>query len=246
MSDASAAYRVLRNIVRSTSPTEHGATMVVTSARAGEGKTTTAANLAIALANSGLRVILVDANLRYPELDTLFQLGEAPGLADVLLGELELGRAILATSQPGLGVVTAGSTVPNFADLLASPQLAKVVNTLALQVDVVVYDTPAILQEQETILLAKAASSVIVVAESGQVRSKDLERTLELLSHAEAPAGLIVLNKLRMSRWSRERLPWSREARQRARRLKRRQRQAEELAHGTQAPGESASMHIAD
>jgi capsular exopolysaccharide synthesis family protein len=244
MSDASASYRVLRNVIRSVTPPQRGATIVVTSGRAGEGKTTTAANLSIALSNSGLRVILVDANLRYPELGTLFDMDDYPGLADALMHDVTVEEVVRASRQPRLSIVTGGSPLPNFADLLASPQLSAVVNTLARQADVVVFDTPAILQEQETTLLAKGADCVIVVAESGQVRGKDLERTLELLEHAEAPAGIIVLNKLRVPHLSRERLPWSREARLRARRSKR-QRKSDELALRTPAP-DAGSAHIAD
>lgn len=222
-SAAGGAYRVLRNVIRSMTPNGQGTTLLVTSSRPGEGKTTTTANLGIALANSGLRVILVDANLRFPELDIIFDVPESPGLTDVLTDEAPLEAAVWATRQPQLSIVPSGSERANFADLLASQQLSDIVKALATLADVVIYDTPALLQEQETMLLAKEVDSVILVAEAGQVRGPELAQALELLEQAETPAALIALNKVRVPRWSRERLPWSREARQRARRERRRQ-----------------------
>lgn len=241
MSAASGAYRVLRNVIRSITPNGQASTLIVTSSRAGEGKTTTTVNLGIALANSGLQVILVDANLRFPELDIIFDVPESPGLGDVLTHDAPLESAFRKTSLPQLSIVPAGAPRNNFADLLASQQLSIVVNQLAAHADVVIYDTPALLQEQETILLAKEVDNVILVAEAGQVREHELVQSLELLEQAGTPAALIAFNKVRVPRWSRDRLPWSREARQRARRDRRRQA-AERTHHAPTVDNVSTSL----
>jgi capsular exopolysaccharide synthesis family protein len=216
-SPATAAYRVLRNSLQISGLERNHFTLVVTSSRSGEGKTTTTANLGVTLANSGRKIVLVDANFRNPELGHLFGLDSYVGLSDLMLGDRTLGQVMRSTVHPNLMVIPSGTIPANYLDLLSSRVIEQVVRDVAAEADVVLFDTPALSEEQESLLLAKAVSGVLVVAESRHVRADDLQRSLGLLRRAEAPVVGVVLNKARARRISRESMPWSREARLRAR-----------------------------
>jgi capsular exopolysaccharide synthesis family protein len=238
-SGASAAYRVLRNALFAGGFDQPKVTLAVTSSRSGEGKTTTVSNLGVALANAGRKVILVDANLRNPELGSLFGLGSLQGLSEVMLGECQLPAALWQTSNANLRVLPSGSVPPNYPDLLTAKRLNNVVTSLTRMADIVLFDTPAVHDEQEAVLVAKSVSRVLVVAEAGRVRVGDLERTIDLLKRGDATLLAVVLNKTHAPRFSIDRLPWSREARLRNRAANRRAaagRHADQGSSGVMAP----------
>lgn len=214
---ATSAYRILRNTLRARHDGQEHVTLSITSSRPGEGKTTTVANLGIALANSGLSVLLVDANLRNPELDQLLGLDGTTGFADLLLDDVTLDSVRQTTAHPNLRVVGAGTVPALYTDLLSSVKLRSLVSELSRSADVVIFDTPAIFQERESQLLAQHMDGVLVVAEAGRVNGHELEETLDILERAGATVMAIALNKTRESRWSLDRLPWSRESRMRVR-----------------------------
>jgi capsular exopolysaccharide synthesis family protein len=216
-SEATAAYRVLRNSLQANGLESEHFTLAVTSSRSGEGKTTTTANLGITLANAGRKVILVDSNFRNPELGHLFDIQSAIGLSDLMLGDRTLGQVIRATKHPNLQIIPSGSIPPNYLDLLSSRVIDVIVNDVAAEADIVLFDTPAVSEEQESLLLAKAVSGVLVVAEARHVRADELQRSLGLLRRADARVIAIVLNKARSPRVTRASLPWSRESRMRLR-----------------------------
>jgi non-specific protein-tyrosine kinase len=216
-SPATAAYRVLRNVLQANGLDRSKVSLVVTSSRSGEGKTTTVANLAVAVANTGRRVILVDANFRNPELGKLFGLSSAVGFSNLMMGDTLLDKALQRTRHPKLRVITSGSIPPNYADLLSSAPIGNIADTLATMADVVLYDTSAVVEEQEALLLAKSTTGVLVIAEARRVKAADLENTLELLRHSDVGFISVVLNKTRVRRLTTELLPWSRAARLEAR-----------------------------
>lgn len=216
-SPATAAYRVLRNSLQANGLESSHFSLAVTSSRSGEGKTTTTANLGITLANAGRKVLLVDANFRNPELGHLFQLDTSIGLSDLLLGDRVLGQVIRPTQHPNLSIIASGTIPPNYLDLLSSQVIDNIVADIATTADIVIFDTPAVSEEQEALLLAKAVGGVLLVAEARHVRTSDLQRALELIRRADARVVSIVLNKASAPRFTRDRLPWSREARLRAR-----------------------------
>jgi succinoglycan biosynthesis transport protein ExoP len=216
-SDATAAYRVLRNSLQANGMESNHFTLAVTSSRSGEGKTTTTANLGVTLANAGRNVILVDANFRNPELGHLFGIDGGRGLSDLMLGDRSLAQVVRTTKHPNLQVIPSGAIPPNYLDLLSSRVIDLIVSDVAAEADIVLFDTPALSEEQESLLLAKAVSGVLVVAEARHVRADDLQQSLNLLRRADARMIAIVLNKARSPRFTVDRLPWSREARLQAR-----------------------------
>lgn len=210
-------YRILRNTIQTRKPGEGKTTLAVTSSRIGEGKTTTAANLGVALANSGLFVILVDANLRNPELDHRFGVFSHVGFSDLLLGSCTVQSALQPTEHANVWVVGAGTVPPNYTDLLSSNRLGSLVERLSSEADVVIFDTPAIMEEQESQLLARHVDGVLLIVESGREASEEVRATIEVLQQVDAQVLTIVLNKTRESRLQTSNLPWTREARIRSR-----------------------------
>ena len=225
--DVTGSYRTLRNTVEMTGRRSAKKAFVMTSGDTGEGKTTTTANLGIALANSDRFVMLVDTNLRNPELEELFGVDNSRGFSDLLLHDVAVHEVVQPTGHPNLWVIGAGSIPANYSDLMASAKVTSVVEALLGEADIVLFDTPALSQEQESQLLARTVGHAILIAESGHTTTDDFERTIDLLRVTDASVDLVVFNKSRRSRFfSRLQLPWSRDRRLEARAAERRRRRA--------------------
>jgi polysaccharide biosynthesis transport protein len=236
LSPPATAYRLLRNILAARGAAADGITVAITSGQVGEGKTTTISNLAVALAAAGRRVVLVDANLHNPELDYHFGVAMDPGFTDLILGRCTMRDALQESSYPNLAIVPAGRIPEGFADLLSRDSVGVIVAELARYGEIVLFDTPAIAEERDTLMLARHVSGVLVVAEAGRVEQSQLQETLELLRDTQIPVLAIALNKVRSPRLRPDQLPWSREARNRARaRQRRRAHAADQLAVGEAA-----------
>jgi non-specific protein-tyrosine kinase len=169
LSPAAEAYRALRTAVRFLEPDEPISTLVVTSASAGEGKTTTATNLAIALAQSGERVILVDADLRRARLADSLGLVGGLGLSDLILRTASMDDVLLGWREL-LAVLPAGTVPPNPAELLGSQRMATVLAELAGRCDIVVIDTPPVLPVTDAVVLAAQADATLLVARYGKAQ----------------------------------------------------------------------------
>jgi capsular exopolysaccharide synthesis family protein len=200
MSPATSAYRQLRNVLHATGLTRSKVAIALTSSYRGEGKTTTSANLAITLANSGWKVILVDANLYNPELHQLFGLDLDIGLSTILSDGSSVPNALRQTDYPNLQLLTAGPIVPNYADVLTPMRFARIIEELKPQGDIILVDTPAMLQEQEAVIIARELDGVLIVAQAGRVQPVELEATLDILDRSNARTIGIVLNKVRTPR----------------------------------------------
>jgi capsular exopolysaccharide synthesis family protein len=147
--------------------------IVLTSARAAEGKTMTSANLACALAEGGARVVLVDADLRHPRCHTLLGIDRVPGLSDVLGRTAPLTAALRAAGPRGLWVLPAGRFPSNPVGLLGSERAATLIERLRRRFDFVIVDTPPALSVTDAALLARRADGVLLVLR-GQVTPRDL------------------------------------------------------------------------
>ncbi len=191
---ASESYRVLRTNIHFATVDAPARTLLVTSSNPGEGKTTTAANLAFAMAMDGKNVILVDTDLRRPSLHKLLGLTPLPGLTDVLLGHASLQPQEV---MPGLSVLTAGSTPPNPSELLNSRKFRNLVETLSEQADVVIFDSPPILVAADAVILASMMDGTVMVVETGKTKKGAARRTLQLLTQARANILGVAYNKMR-------------------------------------------------
>jgi len=139
--------------------------VLVASAHEGEGRSSTAANLAIALAMAGRSVILVDADLRRPSLHRFFDLGDDRGLTGLMSGEVSLPDAMQKGPIPRLRVLAAGPGADKSTDLLEGPRLGRVIRALRKQCDVIVLDSAAVLSVSDAIALATQSDHVLLVGD---------------------------------------------------------------------------------
>ncbi len=196
MDPASESYRVLRTNIHFATVDAPARTLLVTSASPGEGKTTTAANLAFAMAMDGKKVVLVDTDLRRPSLHKLLDLPAVPGLTDVLLGRAPLQPLEVMS---GLSVLPAGSTPPNPGELLNSRKFRNLVLELTEQADVVIFDSPPALVAADAAILASQMDGTIIVVETGSTKKASARRALALLKQARAAVLGVAYNKMRSS-----------------------------------------------
>lgn len=194
-SAAAEAYRQLRTSIRFASLESPLKLAVITSPTAGGGATTVAANLGVVLAQSGQRVAVVSADLRRPGLHTLFGLPSTPGLTSVVLEDAPLAAAL----QPvpgvrGLDVLPAGALPPNPSELLDSSRVLAVCKALADAYDVVLLDTPPLLDVSDALIVGRCADAVAVVARLGQVKRGEVTRALDRLTQSNLPVLGVVAN----------------------------------------------------
>ena len=169
-------------------------TFVVTSSKQAEGKSTTAANLAIALADTGAKVVLVDADLRRPMVAEYMGLEGAIGLSDTLIGRVDLLDALQSSGRGDLRVLPAGSTPPNPAELLGSQAMDDLLRTLEASFDAVLIDAPPLLPVSDGALLAKRTRGALIIVAAGQTHKGELRAAVSALSTVGAHIAGIVMN----------------------------------------------------
>lgn len=172
-----------------------GQLVVVTSSVGGEGKTTTAANLAAAIADTGQRVLLIDADLRRPAVATTLGLEGSVGLTTVLVGRASLGDVVQLWGPGALRVLTSGDLPPNPSELLASPMMARLMAAVRRDHDVVVLDTAPVLPVTDAAVLASRTDGALVVVDARRTPARKVAETLTRLSTAGAPVLGMVLNR---------------------------------------------------
>lgn len=193
---ASEAYRTLRTTIRFLSLDTKMRSMMVTSPMAGEGKTTVAANLAVAMATLGKRVILVDADMRRPTINQRFGLPGGVGLSDVVADEVSLDDALVDVGIEDLRILPCGPVPPRPAELLASTRMARVMADLAALSDVVVYDSPPLLAVSDGLELATRVDETLLVIDQGESGRHALRSAIEHLRTVGVDASGIVMNNL--------------------------------------------------
>jgi len=176
---------------------------MVCSPGAAEGKTTIVANLAVAVAQTGKRVIIVDGDLRRPSMHRVFEdIGREPGLSNYLAGvNAEFRDVARPTGIEGVDIIPAGPTPPNPAELLGSPKMSALLDTLSEEYDVVFVDTPPLLPVADASILSSSTSGVIIVVDGDKTRSSALQRALGILKNANANVLGVVINKLKRPRF---------------------------------------------
>ena len=195
MATASEAYRGLRTAVQFSRPDVVVQTVLVTSANPAEGKSTTSANLAVALAQAGRRVLLVDADLRKPSVHRKLGLAREPGLVQQLFDD---GDAFDPSGIPfvadNLQVLTAGSIAPNPSELIGSKRMRDVIDQMREAFDVVLFDAPPVLAATDAVLLSTQCDATVVVCKAGSTKDYELETAYEALRGVGASVIGTVLN----------------------------------------------------
>ena len=189
------SYRALRTSLLLSHLGAPPKVIMVTSALPQEGKTTTSINTAVVLAQKGVRVLLIDADLRRPSIHKTLGMGPHSGLSNVLTGSRTLEDAITRTTiLPNLFVLPAGTPPPNPAELLASANMRDVLNQLREQYDHIVIDTPPSLSVTDAVVLSPRADAVVLVIRSGQTTKQALRRSRDTLMQVNAKVVGVLLN----------------------------------------------------
>lgn len=192
------SFRRVRTALRFASVDADVRAILVTSAVPAEGKTTVAINLALVLAETGSRVLLIDADLRRPRVADALGVEGAIGLTTVLVGEVDLVDALASYGPTNLDLLLAGDVPPNPAELLSSAKMAQVLTDLTDAYDLVVIDSAPVLSVADATLLAPHADVLLLVVDASKTRRAQLARTLQVLSVAGALVSGIVLNRVKI------------------------------------------------
>ena len=190
------SYRSLRTNINFAAVGTKLRSLVVTSSVPAEGKSTTAANLAMAMALDGKRVIIIDADLRRPSLHKLFRLESSPGLTDILVGTHEIADVIKPSGVDNVSVISAGSPPPNPAELLGSAKMGELITELESLADIVLFDSPPTLAVADSIVLAARTNGVLLVIGYGETKKTNSRNAVAALQRANARVLGTVLNRV--------------------------------------------------
>jgi len=187
-------YRTIRTNIQFSNADREIKTLVLTSSGSAEGKSTTSSNLAAVYAQQGLKVLLIDADLRKPTAHYTFRLENHAGLTNVLTRQSTLGQAVQETEVRDLYVLTSGPIPPNPSELLASNQMETLLKEMKQQFDIIIFDTPPILAVSDAQILANQVDASILVVSSGKTDRAAALKAKELLINAKSKLLGAVLN----------------------------------------------------
>ena len=169
-------------------------TIMITSANSGEGKSTTASNLAVVYAQADKKVLLIDCDLRKPSAHQYFMVSNRSGLTSVLVHQQALEIAIKETFISNLHLLPSGPIPPNPSELLSSKRMAELFQTLRGRYDIIIVDTPPLMAVADAQIVSTICDGVILVLSSGQVKREMALKAKASLVHAKARILGIVLN----------------------------------------------------
>ena len=189
------AVRTLRTNMLFVDVTTGGHSFMITSSLPGEGKTTTAVNLGLAMADSGLKVLLIDADLRHPSVAGALGLEGSVGLTTILLGAAEPDDVIQKWAGTNLHVLASGDIPPNPSELLGSKAMRSFFDRVSQDFDFVLVDTPPVLPVADPLVVSKLVGGTIMAVAAGSTRKRHLAEALRILGTADVEIGGFVLTK---------------------------------------------------
>ena len=199
-SPASEAYRSLRTNIAFAGLDERCRTIVVTSATAGEGKTTTVANFATVAAQGGARVCVIDSDLRRPSLHRMFGIANGEGLSNALVQGSSLAKVARPTRIPNLAVLTSGPLPPNPAELVASKRMHDFIEEGLQDFDLILCDTPPVISVSDGVSLAAQCDGVILVVRVGTVPRDVIRRAARQIEAVKGRILGVLLNSVNFRR----------------------------------------------
>lgn len=200
LSPVSETYRRLRTNIQFSRPDIDIKTVLMTSAGPGEGKTITAANLAITMAQSGKRTLLLDCDLRRPTAHRTVGVHRDPGLVEILFDKFTFDSSQFATEIDDLYMIPSGSTVPNPAELMGSNKMKEFLTQLRDEFDYIVVDSPPINAVTDAVLLSRLVDGTLIVVSANETDWHSLDRALETLYGVDAYVIGTILNKFDVKR----------------------------------------------
>jgi capsular exopolysaccharide synthesis family protein len=190
------AYRKLRTAILLSRAGEPPRSVLFTSATNSEGKTVTAVNASIAFAQTGARVLLIDADLRRPRCHKILAIEKIPGLTEVLTGQLDAGAAVRTSPVDGLFVLCAGTNPPNPTELLGSVRMQQVLGELCKQYDYLIIDSAPILPVSDSVVLSKFVDGVVLVVSGARTPRSLVKDAYSSLSDVRANVLGVMLNRV--------------------------------------------------
>lgn len=199
-SQMSESYRALRTSLLLSNLGAPPKVIMITSALPQEGKSTTSISCANVLAQKGVRVLLIDADMRRPSIHKTLGMGPRSGLSNVLTGSASLQQTITRSPVlPNLDILLAGTPPPNPAELLASTNMRDVLEELRGQYDHIVVDTPPTLSVTDAVVLSPRADAIVLVIRSGHTTKQALRRSRDILTQVNAKVSGVLLNAVDLS-----------------------------------------------
>lgn len=193
-SPISEQYRTIRTNIQYASVDNEIKSLLVTSSGPAEGKSTTIANLAVVYAQTGKKVLLIDADLRKPTVHYTFRLDNLRGLSNILVGETSLDQAINRADVDNLDIISSGPIPPNPSELLASRKMERFLEEAKMAYDIVIFDTPPVLAVTDAQILANLVDGTILVVLSKETELDAAKKSKEALESASAKLLGAVLN----------------------------------------------------
>lgn len=192
-------YRTIRTNIQFSNVDRDIRSIMVTSSFQSEGKSTTAANLAVVFAQQDKKVLFVDADLRKPTVQYTFQLENHVGLTNVLTRQTTLRSAVQASHIESLSILTSGPIPPNPAELLGSQTMKELINEMYENYDMVIFDTPPVLPVADANILANQCHGIVLVVKSGGVDRDSALKATEILKGAKGKLLGAVVNQKKQS-----------------------------------------------
>ncbi|MCQ1528255.1 CpsD/CapB family tyrosine-protein kinase [Lutispora saccharofermentans] len=190
------AYRILRTNIQFANIDKTINSIVITSPGQGDGKSTVIANLAVAIARNNKKVLLIDADLRKPNVHTFFQVSNTKGLTNLLSEDVEYIRIIESTYVENLDILSSGPIPPNPSELLGSNRIKILLDELKTVYDMVLFDSPPACLVTDAAVLSTIADGVILVCAAGQTTIENAKNAKALLNKVNANIIGVVLNKM--------------------------------------------------
>jgi len=188
------SYRQMRTNLQFAKVGTPARTLMLTSPTQGDGKSTTVSNLAVAFAQTGKKVLLVDADLRRPMLHSLFRIERGAGLAELLTGKATFERVLRHTNVENLDLLPSGDIPPNPAEVLGSDEMREFVAAATKKYEMVLFDTSPVMAVTDPSVISTMTDGVVMVVSSGSTRMEDLEQSIELLEGVGGKVVGVVLN----------------------------------------------------
>ncbi|WP_339240268.1 CpsD/CapB family tyrosine-protein kinase [Paenibacillus sp. FSL R5-0517] len=196
-SQISEGYRKLRTNIQFSSIDSHIKKIMVASAEAGEGKTTTISNLAVTYAQEGKKVLLIDADLRNPSLHQVFSVPNHIGLSSVLSNQYGVEEVLRESYIDNLQLFTSGPIPPNPSEMIGSNRMKRLMEKLEDQYDVIMFDTPPVLAVTDALIVSSLCDGVLLVVNSGKVKKELVKKTKAALEHVNARILGAILNNIK-------------------------------------------------
>jgi len=187
-------YRTIRTNIYFLNGDKKNKTLLVTSPGKLEGKSTTAANLAISMAQQQEKVLLIDGNLRNPNIHSIFKASNAFGLTDVLTETISFEEAVFPSSIEKLDILTSGKTPSNPVELLASQNMQQLLQKVKSLYDIILIDSTSILEVTDTKIIANICDGVVLVVKQNKTNIESAVETKKVLEYARAQIVGVILN----------------------------------------------------